>query len=231
MFVSLQHALLVMHIPRTGGTSLKRGLARAASGREANWRAYGFRRGGERIPTHWPADRVAADLPDLWSYCWRIAVVRDPVARLKSLYGLCRDHPPHMDGDGLAHLDEDDRRRFVDEFARGVTFGEWVTRWAPESGWNPWPYILGRPGSVIEIPQARWVVSPDTGLVMANRVFRIEDKGEMLAALEARMGRPIAFPRSNSTAPGIVVGEDQARRWAEDHLAEDFERWYPDGSR
>jgi len=164
------------------------------------------------------------DVPELWSYCWRAALVRDPVARLVSLYRLCKsNHDAALRG--LAHLSAEDCQVAMDHLEL-ATLQHWVLAWCKEFGWNPWRETDGWGRSIIEIPQARWLLSED-GRLLVHRVYRFEEPEVFQAGLEGRIRRPIAWPQTNAT-PKTIPAEvtPAAEEWAAAHLAEDYERWY-----
>lgn len=223
MFASLEHRLLMVHVPRTGGTALKRGLARAVSGAEQNWRAYGFRCYGSRYPTHSYGRQIAADLPDLWSFCFRFGIVRHPIDRLVSLYKVCQ-------ADGRARFSGVNRGKDSDKehwagLAEGLSFENWLINWCHDCGWNPWPETRVHGESIVDVPQSRWLCN-EAGQLIVHRVFRLNEGSVIQAAMEGRISRPVVFPRANESAnKDPVVRTDAVEKWARSALADDFVRW------
>jgi len=185
-------AVLHLHIPRTGGTSVARALTAALSDREIirSGRpgdvSAALRRGAEigLVSGHYPWGMHEL-LPDHVYFI----VLRDPIERVRSMYDFIRAQPAHRHHALLAELPLDSA--LADPSLRKKFFNGQVRQIA---GYRP-----GQEEMTASILDRAWenLCREDVVVAFTDRIQ------EGLARLSARLGRPIApYRRINRSKAG-----------------------------
>ncbi len=212
MFYSYDSRLIVVHIPRTGGSSLSGLLKRAGVVRD-----HGASR---KLGIHVCATRIRDHVGlDAWGECHKIVLVRNPFSRLVSIWAYARQGRDRLRA-GLRqnYLTIADIDREID-LARSLAFEPWLD-WCEKTQFNIFK-TAGVP--LTRQSQASWVMQD--GELLVDRFYRIEESEIWLPALARRLGLPLSMRWQNRTEhyPWRETHTLRTRAFVERHLAEDLE--------
>lgn len=158
-----RRGVIAIHVPKAAGTSVQTLL-------------YG------RPLGHFRARDIARIYPELWDRCQTVAVVRDPLTRLRSAWLFARDGGTKSMGMRRPSLYR------VPEFE---TFERFVTEWLAQRD-------LTKLDGVFR-PQTLYLADA-AGTVMVDTLLRFERVSEEVAARPDLFGKGAVLPRINTTA-------------------------------
>jgi hypothetical protein len=226
MIVSHRHRFVFVHIHKTGGMSVGAALAPVLGPGDLAPGIPGAPDACAGLHKHSPASAIAAHIgPRLWDDYFTFAFVRDPYARLASLYGFVQA--------SLAR-----HRSWKGQALRLVRGRSEVFQWAGTraleetedfSGWLRHPAVEDEADGAR--PQTEWLCDGDG--VLVDFVGRFEELASDFAVCCERIGLPdVRLPHINRSGAGRKLA-GLYRSQADLDLVYaryrgDFERWgYP----
>lgn len=199
--ISHRKRFIFVHIPKTGGTSVERALARHGT----------WLQGTQNFDSLYFKHAVARDLrrmmgDEYWRY-FRFTVVRNPWDWAVSSYAFNRGmHRPFVRG-------SDYPVGAPPEFTREWSFKHWLRWWIDTFA-----------------PQQSGMLVDEAGELMVNQVIRFEELDAAFPRLCLRLRIwPRRLPHVNKTPDRLEsyqsYYDDESRRWVEQGFADDIRRF------
>lgn len=225
--------VIFIHNPRTAGTSTRRALLHGKDPNKDIPYPGNVATPWTRNQKHMFAGVVKAKLPDIWDSRFKFSIVRHPLDRLVSIYGLFRRLPMPMHASytkfklnkmvaSLVHprVSEDmpkDAKRKLCDHAFSLGFKDWLLNFCEEYRWNGCRY-LHPTMPLTRIQQVSWFDGLD-------RVFRFEDLDELYDWL-SDMGYSLPVPENQTKhEPWESYYDTEMRDWAEAVFCDDIDRF------
>lgn len=201
---SLRHPKIIfVHIPKSGGTSVSQAIKDAYPGsyvRKGVFIDDLKKRSGKthvRMHGHMSASIMREAFPEQWNNWYTLCMVRNPWARLVSIWNHILQDPKLF---RMAYgYKEDDFIHMHMEEEQKKTFKEWVLSYDKPMFWyGAYRYGTRREEAlpVTQTPQLDWIYSSD-GIKRVNDIFKLEESDKFIDSFERRFGKKLEFKHMN----------------------------------